>query len=79
MQFFALEHFAGHVGETFTVADAQVVAAFANQHHIGRVAMWSLTRDQQCAQGAGVWAEATCSSILQSPYAFSHAFEAFTG
>ena len=66
-------------GETFTVADAQVVAAFASQHHIGRVAMWSLTRDQQCAQGAGTWADATCSSIRQAPYAFSHTFEAFTG
>jgi hypothetical protein len=66
-------------GETFTVADAQTVAAFATQHHIGRVAMWSLTRDQQCSQGATNWADATCSSILQSPYAFSHAFEAFTG
>jgi hypothetical protein len=66
-------------GETFTVADAQVVAAFANQHRIGRVAMWSLTRDRQCGQGASAWADATCSSVLQSPYAFSHAFEAFTG
>jgi cell division septation protein DedD len=66
-------------GETFTVADAQVVAAFAAQHHVGRVAMWSLTRDTQCSGGAETWADATCSSILQSPYAFSHAFETFTG
>lgn len=65
--------------EVFSVADARTVAAFAAQHHIGRVAMWSLTRDQQCPGGAAAWASATCSSVVQAPYAFSNAFEAFTG
>ena len=66
-------------GETFTIADAQVVAAFAAQHHIGRVAMWSLTRDGQCSGGAQTWADPSCSSIAQAAYAFAHAFEAFSG
>jgi hypothetical protein len=64
--------------EVFQVSDAKVVAQFAAQHHIGRVAMWSLTRDQQCAQSSS-WAQPTCSSIQQNAYDFSHAFEAFTG
>jgi hypothetical protein len=64
--------------EVFQVSDAQVVAQFAAQHHIGRLAMWSLTRDQACAQQSS-WASPTCSSIQQNAYDFSHTFEAFTG
>jgi len=64
--------------EVFQVSDAKVVEQFAAQHHIGRLAMWSLTRDQACAQPSS-WASPTCSSIQQSPYDFSHTFEAFTG
>ena len=65
-------------GEVFQVSDAQVVAQFAAQHHIGRVAMWSLTRDQACARPS-TGAQATCSSIQQNAYDFSHALEAFAG
>jgi hypothetical protein len=65
--------------EVFTVADARTVAAFATRHHLGRLAMWSLTRDQECPGGAQAWAGAACSSVVQTPYAFSNAFEAFTG
>lgn len=65
--------------EVFTVADARTVAAFATAHHIGRLSMWSLTRDQQCEGGAQSWAAPNCSSVVQTPYAFSNAFEAFTG
>ena len=64
--------------EVFQVSDAKTVEQFAAQHHIGRLAMWSLTRDQACAQPSS-WASPTCSSIQQSPYDFSHTFEAFTG
>jgi hypothetical protein len=64
--------------EVFQVSDAKVVEQFAAQHHIGRLAMWSLTRDQACAQPSS-WASPTCSSIQQNAYDFSHTFEAFTG
>lgn len=64
--------------EVFQVADAEVVEQFAAEHHIGRLAMWSLTRDQACAQPSS-WASPTCSSIQQAPDDFSHTFEAFTG
>lgn len=64
--------------EVFQISDAQAVQQFAAQHHIGRLAMWSLTRDKACAQSS-TWADPTCSSIQQGPYDFSHTFEAFTG
>lgn len=65
--------------EVFTVADAQQLATFAAGKHLAWLAMWSATRDQQCAGGAQSWASATCSSITQAPYAFSKAFAAYTG
>ena len=52
-------------GETFQLADAEALVRFATQHHIGRLAMWSLTRNEACAQAC--------------PDDFSHAFGAFTG
>lgn len=33
-------------GETFTLADAQTVLSFAQQHHVGELAMWSVNRDE---------------------------------
>ena len=33
-------------GETFTLADAQTVLNFAEQNHIGEIAMWSVNRDE---------------------------------
>jgi chitinase len=33
-------------GETFTLADAQTVLSFAQQHQIGEIAMWSVNRDE---------------------------------
>ncbi|NUR59965.1 MAG: sugar hydrolase [Catenulispora sp.] len=36
-------------GETFQLADAQTLTRFATQHHLGRLAMWSLPRDANSA------------------------------
>jgi hypothetical protein len=33
-------------GETFTLADAQTVLSYAQQHQIGEIAMWSVNRDE---------------------------------
>lgn len=63
--------------EVFTVADATQLVDFAAAQGIGRLAMWSSTRDKQCAAGAVGHADATCSSILQQPLAFTRAFAAF--
>ncbi|MFB7174032.1 cellulose binding domain-containing protein [Streptomyces sp. NPDC056254] len=64
------------VSEVFTVADATQLVEFASAKGIGRLAMWSSTRDKQCAAGAVNHADATCSSILQQPLAFTRAFAA---
>ncbi|MFG2875391.1 cellulose binding domain-containing protein [Streptomyces sp. NPDC048337] len=62
--------------EIFTVADATQLVDFAASKGIGRLAMWSSARDRQCAAGAVGYADATCSSILQQPLAFTRAFSA---
>ncbi len=63
--------------EVFTVDDATQLVEFAREKGIGRLAMWSGTRDAQCPGGAKPTADATCSSILQEPLAFTKAFGAY--
>ncbi|WP_328303049.1 cellulose binding domain-containing protein [Streptomyces sp. NBC_00435] len=62
--------------EIFTVADAAQLVDFANAKGIGRLAMWSAARDKQCPAGVVAYADATCSSILQQPLAFTKALGA---
>ncbi|MEU2113792.1 cellulose binding domain-containing protein [Streptomyces sp. NPDC019507] len=64
--------------EVFTVDDATQLVDFAKSKGIGWLAMWSSTRDKQCPGGAQNSADATCSSILQQPLAFTKAFAAYT-
>ncbi|MFD3730570.1 chitinase [Streptomyces sp. NPDC058632] len=62
-------------GETFTLADAAQVRAFAEEKGIAWVSMWSSFRDQQCAEGSGAEDAATdCSGVEQEPGAFGEAF-----
>ncbi|MFF8290394.1 cellulose binding domain-containing protein [Streptomyces sp. NPDC016309] len=63
--------------EVFTVEDATQLVDFAKSKGLGWLAMWSSTRDKQCAAGAVNHADATCSSILQQPLAFTKAFAAY--
>ncbi|MFF1544631.1 cellulose binding domain-containing protein [Streptomyces sp. NPDC058291] len=63
--------------EVFRVEDAAQLVAFAKSKGLGRLSMWSATRDEQCAGGAKNSADATCSSILQAGSAFSKAFAAY--
>ncbi|MFD3725896.1 cellulose binding domain-containing protein [Streptomyces sp. NPDC058671] len=65
------------VTEIFTVDDATQLVDFARSKGIGWLSMWSSTRDKQCAAGAVNHADATCSSILQQPLAFTKAFAAY--
>ncbi|MEW1630094.1 cellulose binding domain-containing protein [Streptomyces sp. NPDC089173] len=65
------------VTEIFTVEDATQVVEFAQEKGIGRLAMWSGTRDKACPGGPKPAADATCSSIQQEPLAFTKAFAAF--
>ncbi|MFF1838480.1 cellulose binding domain-containing protein [Streptomyces sp. NPDC058231] len=63
--------------ETFKVEDATQLVNFAQQKGLGRLAMWSASRDKQCAGGAQSYADATCSSIVQEPFAFTKALGAY--
>ncbi|WP_432104517.1 glycoside hydrolase family 18 protein [Streptomyces sp. bgisy091] len=63
--------------EVFTVEDATQLVEFARGKGLGRLAMWSGTRDAQCPGGAKPAADPTCSSIVQEPLAFTKAFGAF--
>jgi len=63
--------------EVFTVEDANGLAAFAEAKGLGGLSMWSATRDKQCPGGAKPSADATCSSVVQDPSAFTKAFSAF--
>ncbi|MET9620899.1 cellulose binding domain-containing protein [Streptomyces sp. NPDC006464] len=63
--------------EVFKVDDATQLVDFAKSKGIGWLSMWSSTRDKQCAAGAVNHADATCSSILQQPLAFTKAFGAY--
>ncbi|MFJ3922141.1 cellulose binding domain-containing protein [Streptomyces sp. NPDC090022] len=64
------------VSEIFTVEDAGQLAGFARTKGLAWLSMWSGARDQQCPGGAKNSADATCSSILQEPLAFTKAFAA---
>ncbi|WP_432125734.1 glycoside hydrolase family 18 protein [Streptomyces sp. bgisy082] len=63
--------------EIFTVDDATQLVDFAKTKGLGWLSMWSSTRDKQCPDGAVNRADATCSSILQQPLAFTKAFAAY--
>ncbi|MFJ3813872.1 cellulose binding domain-containing protein [Streptomyces sp. NPDC090056] len=63
--------------EIFTVDDAVQLVDFAKTKGLGWLSMWSSTRDKQCPDGAVNRADATCSSILQQPLAFTKAFAAY--
>ncbi|MEU6868632.1 cellulose binding domain-containing protein [Streptomyces sp. NPDC046876] len=60
--------------EIFTVEDATQLAGFARTKGLAWLAMWSGARDRQCPGGPKNSADATCSSITQSPLAFTKAF-----
>ncbi|MGA5558387.1 cellulose binding domain-containing protein [Streptomyces lavendulocolor] len=63
--------------EIFKVDDATQLVEFAKSKGLAWLSMWSSTRDKQCAAGAVNHADATCSSILQQPLAFTKAFAAY--
>ena len=61
-------------GSTFTLADASSVASWASGNGIGRLAFWSVDRDQACPGGNGGAASPTCSGVSQSTGQFTGAF-----
>ncbi|NBM18087.1 sugar hydrolase, partial [Streptomyces sp. GC420] len=63
--------------EIFTVDDAKQLVDFAGEKDLAWLSMWSSTRDKECPGGAKNSADATCSSILQAPLAFTRAFAVY--
>lgn len=65
--------------EIFTLADADKVLNYASTTGIGRLAMWSMTRDKQCSGNPTPgYVSPTCSSIAQGEFEFAKKFKAFT-
>ncbi|AHI00803.1 cellulose binding domain-containing protein [Kutzneria viridogrisea] len=63
-------------GMVTTQAVAQQVLSYAQSNHIGRLAFWSVGRDNGGCSG-GV--SPTCSGIQQGLYEFTNLFKSFTG
>ncbi|MFC7846417.1 chitinase [Streptomyces sp. NPDC001046] len=62
-------------GETFTLADAAEVRAFAEARGLAWVSMWAAARDRGCAPGTATGGPAAhCSGVEQEPGAFGRAF-----
>lgn len=62
-------------GETFTLADAAEVRAFAEEKDIAWVSMWSTFRDTECGEDASAEDALTdCSGVEQEDGAFGEAF-----
>ena len=63
--------------EIFTEANAQTLVSFAESSHLGRLAFWSVDRDQPCGGSASGLPE--CSQISQQPLDFTKIFTQYTG
>jgi Carbohydrate binding domain/Glycosyl hydrolases family 18 len=63
--------------EVFTLANAQTLVSFAQANHLGRLAFWSVDRDQPCS--GTISGLPSCTEISQSPLAFTKIFTQFTG
>lgn len=64
-------------GPTFSLADASKLISWAGGTHPGRLAFWSVGRDNGgCPNGQ---VSPTCSGISQSPYQFSGVFHGYAG
>jgi hypothetical protein len=63
--------------EVFTEADAQTLVSFAQANGLGRLAFWSVDRDQPCSGSVSGLSE--CSEISQNPLDFTKIFVQYTG
>jgi hypothetical protein len=63
--------------EKFSLANADTVLSFSQQHNTGLIAFWDTWRDKQCASGTPQPSD-TCSGVTQSANAFTIKLKAFT-
>jgi hypothetical protein len=61
--------------EVFTEADARTLVSFAEQNHLGRLAFWSVDRDQPC--GGSASGLPSCSEVSQQPLDFTSIFTSY--
>ncbi|HZE32917.1 MAG TPA: hypothetical protein VE198_15955 [Actinoallomurus sp.] len=66
------------VGAQFRPTDADQVMTWATAHRLGRLSMWSVTRDTPCTDDTSVTSD-TCSGLDEDAGVFSKIFEAFQG
>lgn len=75
--------------ETLSLQGAGAVESWAVDHHIALLSYWALQRDSETGspavdcpftgtQATWPYASGDCSSLVQSPWEFSHIFEPFT-
>jgi chitinase len=63
-------------GHVFTVANANALAAWAAQHHLGLLAFWAIQRDEHCTGATDL---DRCSGVNTATFDFANAFEAAAG
>jgi chitinase len=66
--------------QRFDLGDARALLDFAQSHHLRRLSMWSVNRDQACGPNYANVAivSVNCSGVSQSPAAFTKVFSKFT-
>jgi len=63
--------------ETVSLEDFRTILSFAQQHHLARLAFWSVNRDRAC-EGEDTGAD-ECSGIAQAPFAFTDVLAEYHG
>jgi hypothetical protein len=63
--------------EVFSEADARTLVNWAGSAHLGRLAFWSVDRDQPCSGSAS--GLPSCSEVSQSPLDFTKIFDSYSG
>ncbi|MZD03570.1 chitinase [Streptomyces sp. SID5785] len=65
------------VNETVTPEDFEAVLGYAQEHHLARLAYWSVNRDRPCP---GAYPnDDTCSGVSQDPWEFTGIFARYQG
>ncbi len=60
----------------FDQAAAQQVVTFAQQHHLGELAFWEMSRDANACTGGALY---KCTNVAQAPFDFSKIFARYQG
>jgi chitinase len=66
-------------GEVFTLDDAEELAVFARDRHIGLLSIWAADRDKRCTDSTGDTWRINCSGVAQRPLAFTRALAGAAG